>query len=475
MFLEGSNKQAKMETVILENLIPEDHLLRKIDKYIDFSFINEMCKPYYCENNGRPAIEPVILFKMLFIGYLYGIRSERRLVEEVGVNMAYRWFLGYGLEDKIPDASVIWQNRRRRFKETDIPQQIFDEIVKQAIRRSLVGGKVLYSDSTHLKANANKNKFTNKEITQSTKAYVAELDKAVALDRQHHDKKPLKDKDDDDNTPPPTKNIKVSTTDPESGFMHRDGKPKGFFYLDHRTVDSKANIITDVHVTPGNINDVDPYIDRLKIQIEKFGFEVEAVGLDAGYNTNNICRELSHLGITGAIAYRRGCHANGKYSKHKFQYIPEWDVYICPQRCYLEYRTTDRNGYKEYRAKEEKCLNCPRQSECLTEKQKLKAIRRHVWEDYRDRMTGFLRTDEGKEVYARRKETIERSFADSKELHGLRYCRMRGLKRASEQCLLTAAVQNMKKIALVLHSHLSPLVVSLFKLTKNNRLVLSFR
>jgi hypothetical protein len=119
--------------------------------------------------------------------------------------MTYRWFLGYGLEDKIPDASVIWQNRRRRFKETDIPQQIFDEIVKQAILCSLVGGKVLYSDSTHLKANANKNKFTNKEITQSTKAYVAELDKAVALDREHHDKKPLKNKDNDDNTPPPIK------------------------------------------------------------------------------------------------------------------------------------------------------------------------------------------------------------------------------------------------------------------------------
>jgi transposase len=133
VFIEGSNRQSKMETVILENLVPEDHLLRKIYKYIDFSFINKMCKPYYCENNGRPAIEPVILFKMLFIGYLYGIRSERRLVEEVKVNMAYRWFLGYGLEDKIPDASVIWQNRRRRFKKTDIPQQIFDEIVKQAI------------------------------------------------------------------------------------------------------------------------------------------------------------------------------------------------------------------------------------------------------------------------------------------------------------------------------------------------------
>ncbi|MGI6451826.1 MAG: transposase [Desulfitobacteriia bacterium] len=195
--------------------------------------------------------------------------------------------------------------------------------------------------------------------------------------------------------------------------------------------------------------------------------------MDAGYNTNNICRELAQMGIMGAIAYRRGCHAKEKYSKYKFQYIKEWDVYICPERCYLEYRTTDRNGYREYRLEKKECLNCPRQTECLTEKQKFKALRRHVWEDYRDLMREFLRTDEGKKIYARRKETIERSFADSKELHGLRYCRMRGLKRASEQCLLTAAVQNMKKIALVLHGRLSPLVLSLFKLSGNNKLILS--
>ena len=107
MLVEGRNRQRKMELVIIDNLVPEDHLLRKIDNYIDFSFINEICRPYYSADNGRPAIEPEIMFKMLFIGYLYGIRSETRLVEEVKVNIAYRWFLGYGLEDKIPDASVI--------------------------------------------------------------------------------------------------------------------------------------------------------------------------------------------------------------------------------------------------------------------------------------------------------------------------------------------------------------------------------
>lgn len=470
MLKKSNPKQYKMETVILENLVPDNHLLRKIDKVIDFSFINEICAPYYCQDNGRPAIEPERLFRMLFIGYLYGIRSERRLVEEVKVNIAYRWFLGYDLEDKIPDASVIWQNRIRRFNNTDIPQQIFDNIVRQAMSYGLVGGKILYSDSTHLKANANKNKFTEKEVQKERQDYLDALNEAINEDRILHGKKPLnfdsdevkktseEEKenyyDDDSNGNPPsptsgdTKKIKESTTDPESGFMHRDGKPKGFFYLDHRTVDSKANIITDVFVTPGNTNDVKPYIGRLKTQIEKFGFSVEAVGLDAGYNVSNICKQLFEMEIKVAIGNRRGCQPKGKYGKYKFTYIPDWDVYICPERNYLEYVTTDRNGYREYKCKNGRCATCPRRDECLTAKQSTKSLRRHIWEGYKDEAYLFTHTDEGKEIYARRKETVERSFADSKELFGLRYCRMRGLNKVAEQCLLTAAAQNMKKIAM---------------------------
>ena len=468
MLRETKEKQMKMEMVILENLVPENHLLRKIEKVIDFSFINEICKPYYCEDNGRPAIEPEILFRMLFIGYLYGIRSERRLVEEVKVNVAYRWFLGYDLTDKIPDASVIWQNRLRRFNGTDIPQQIFDNIVRQAMKYGLVGGRVLYSDSTHLKANANKNKFTEREVQKETQEYIKDLNKAINEDRALHGKKPLKfngdeqkelDEEEKENyfddesgaggsAAGETKKIKESTTDPESGFMHRDGKPKGFFYLDHRTVDSKANIITDVFVTPGNVNDVKPYLSRLKAQIEKFKFEVERVGLDAGYNVSYICKYLHDMGIQAAMGKRRGVQQKGKYGKYKFVYLNEWDVYICPERNYLEYVTTDRNGYREYKCKNDRCAFCPRREECLSEKQKTKSLRRHVWEDYRDEAYVFTHTEKGKEIYARRKETVERSFADSKELFGLRYCRMRGLSKVAEQCLLTAAAQNMKKIAM---------------------------
>lgn len=192
MLVTDTHKQSKMELVMLEQIVPQDHLLRLIDKYIDFSFINDLCAPYYCKDNGRPAVEPEVLFRMLFIGYLYGIRSERRLLEEIDMNMAYRWFLGYGITDKLPDVSVIWQNRRRRFRHTDIPQQIFDEIVRQAMDAGLVDGKVLYTDSTHLKANANKGKFEEVIVNQTPKAYLKELDKAVAEDRKKHGKKPLK-------------------------------------------------------------------------------------------------------------------------------------------------------------------------------------------------------------------------------------------------------------------------------------------
>ena len=192
MYTERSSKQIRYEMVMLEELVPKDHLLRKIDKAIDFSFINRICKPYYCENNGRPAIEPEVLFRMLFIGYLYGIRSERRLLQEIEVNMAYRWFIGYDLTEKLPDVSVIWQNRLRRYNGTDVPQQIFDEIVRQAMAKGLVGGKILYSDSTHLKANANKNKYVEKEAKKESQDYIKDLNSAINEDRMAHGKKPLK-------------------------------------------------------------------------------------------------------------------------------------------------------------------------------------------------------------------------------------------------------------------------------------------
>ena len=141
MLKKPEAQQQELEMVSVGSSVPSGHLLRKIDGAVDFEFIRERVRHLYCENNGRPALDPVVLFKLLFIGYLFGIRSERQLMREVQVNAAYRWFLRLRLQDKVPDASTLSQTRRRRFLESDIYQQIFDEIVELACRKGLVIGR----------------------------------------------------------------------------------------------------------------------------------------------------------------------------------------------------------------------------------------------------------------------------------------------------------------------------------------------
>lgn len=174
------------------------------------------------------------------------------------------------------------------------------------------------------------------------------------------------------------------------------------------------------------------------------------MALDAGYLNAWISHWLSEQGIFAAIAHRRFQSVKGMLPKYKFQYDREKDVYRCPGNSELTYRTTNREGYREYRSNPEVCKGCLLLPLCTRSKAHLKTITRHVWEDGREQLRDNRLSAWGKELYPRRKETIERSFADAKELHGMRYARMRGLPRVREQCLLTAAAQNLKKLALVL-------------------------
>lgn len=439
-------RQYALEMVTLEELVPADHLLRSIDRHIEFEFIREVTRHLYCEDNGRPPVDPVLLFKMLFIGYLFGVRSERQLVKEVQVNVAYRWFLGLSLTDKVPDASTFSQNRRRRFEGTGIEQVIFDRIVEQAIDHGLIGGQALYTDSTHLKANANKRRHTVHEVAMQPMAYLAELNAAVDADRVAHGQPPLKAAPERVKTKP----TKISDTDPQAGYMVRDQKPEGFFYLDHRTVDGKHGLITDTHVTPGNINDARPYLERLDRQCERFNLKPERVGLDAGYNTTAICHGLIERDIDGVIGYKRPHTPKGRLRKSAFHYDHDRNAYQCPNGQWLAYSTTNRNGYREYKSDSAICRGCPLLAQCTQSAKHQKVVVRHVWEDDKERINANRLTEWGKRTYERRRETVERSFADAKELHGHRYARFRGLARVQAQCLLAAAAQNMKKIARLL-------------------------
>jgi hypothetical protein len=240
----------------------------------------------------------------------------------------------------------------------------------------------------------------------------------------------------------------VSKTDAESGFFMRNGKPQGFFYLEHRTVDAKYAIITDAYVTPGNVADSEPYLDRLAYQTERFGFSLEAVGLDAGYHTGYLCKKILEKELFAVMSYRRPSPTAKALPKRKFHFVPEKNLYVCPMGCMLTYRTVDREGQRQYRSRKQDCQDCPLQRDCLPPSSPTRVITRHIWQDQKDLVAWNRRTPEGKIIFRFRHTTVERSFADAKELHGYRYAKFRGKKHVQNQAYLTASVQNLKKIAL---------------------------
>ena len=437
-----TQQQNEYEIVLLDELVPQDHLLRKIDAAVDFSFIHDICKDLYSPDNGRPAIEPELLFKMLLLGYLYDIKSEVKIAQAVNENIAFKWFLGLKLTEKGPDHAIISINRVRRFKDNNIAEQIFDEILHQCIAKGLVGGEILYTDSTHIKAKANKHKKALVTVKETPREYMEELDEQIDLDRKALGKEPF---DKDDNDPPEgsgTTSRMVSTTDPESGQQTRDGKPSGFHYSEHRTVDSKNNVIVNVHVEPANINDITPVPTILKEILFRLGKLPKYMGFDAGYHSAWIAHLLEKSRIQGVIGYRRHTHQKEVFGKYRFRYDAEFDAYTCPEGKHLYWRTTNREGFREYWSNSKECVNCPRRSECISEKAKRRLVTRHVWQDALDDVTWFTKTLNGQRIYSWRKETIERSFAEAKENHGLRFARMLGIQNMREQCFLTAAVSS---------------------------------
>ena len=269
MLKKLENMQSKMILFTLDELVPENSLYRKIDKYIDFSFIYDKVKHLYCCNNGRNSIDPVVLFKLVFIQTLDGLKSMRKTCEKIKVDLEYRWFLGIPLGESTPHYSTFSQNYIRRFQGTEVFEEIFVEIVEQAIKYGLVKGETFFTDSTHKKANANKNKF-HQEIQEVVHQRREWLEKEINEERKKQGKKEFEFKEKIEK-----KEVKVSDTDEESGYYHRDNKEKGFMYLDHRTVDSKCNIIVDCHITKGNVHDSKPYIERMEYIKKKYGFNIK--------------------------------------------------------------------------------------------------------------------------------------------------------------------------------------------------------
>ena len=429
------SKQLCMIMLDMEELIPQNHLLRKIKANVNFDFIYEEAECYYSKV-GRPSIDPVCLMKMLLIGYLYGIRSERRLEEEITLNIAYRWFCGFDLADTIPDHSTFSQNRRRRFTDSDIFRQIFNKIVNDCIETGLVSGETVVSDGSFIPANVSWQ--SRIEITRlverSTVDYLQALDEELRNTEGYVPPKPIITE---------KKELK-SKTDTDCGYIHQDIK-KGLGYLAEMTVDTTNGIITGVDCYPANRRESDIILKHIERQIQENQFDIKRIGLDAGYDVGAVHRGLEIMGITGYTSLR---FTHNNLMKEVFAYQPEKDVFICKQGNELPFaKLIFKKGmgyYRLYRIKPKSCAGCNKRSVCKSTSGSIRISASPFYPAYyANRMRHeTLVYDLVKKL---RGIWSEGTFAALKNWHNLKRHRKRGIHRATEECLLSATALNLKR------------------------------
>ena len=441
-------KREQIHFLCMDDMVPQDHLLRIIDRAIEWNFIYELVEEKYCHDNGRPSMDPVMLIKIPFIQYLYGIRSMRQTIKEIEVNVAYRWFLGLDMCDKVPHFSTFGKNYSRRFKDTDLFEQIFERILAECYKFKLVDPTEVFVDATHVKARANNKKMQKRIAHEEALFYEELLRKEINNDRKEHGKKELKDKDDDDNSNPPAggtkeKTIKESTTDPESGWFHK-GEHKQVFAYGVETACDKHGWILGYTVSPGNLHDSRTF-KGLYDKIKDIGIEILIA--DSGYRTPAIAKLLLDDGIKPLFPYKRPMTKQGFFKKYEYVYDEYYDCYICPNNQILRYSTTNREGYREYKSCGMICESCPYLSQCTESKNHVKLITRHIWEPYLEICEDIRHTRGMNDLYKLRKETIERLFGTAKENHGFRYTQMYGKARMEMKVGLTFACMNLKKLA----------------------------
>ena len=491
MITKTNQKAHEMSLIILETYIPENHLLRKVDRSIDFRFIYDLVEPLYSKI-GRPSIDPIQLFKLLFINHLYGYNSMRRTIEETKVNLAYRWFIGLGVEEPVPHFSDFSKNYTRKFsqlievihpitgvlEEKSVFAAVFDRILAQAYEKDFIRAAHIYMDSTHIKANANKRKSEDVQIIEERKSYQDALDQEC--DHYSDEKGINRAKE----VQPDVKRIKQSTVDPESGNFHKGEHEKQFAYLAQTTCDQNGFVL-GVKVNPGNLHDSRTFTPAFDEVHQVFGKLIRSVGVDAGYKVPHVARELIERKITPLMPYTRpkGKKNNEdelKVVKKEFVYDVSADVYVCPNGKILTPRSISKEtGYITYRSATKDCKHCPLRDHCLSKSESTKTVQRHLWQPYLDEVELIRHTQYHSQYYALRKQTIERNFGDGKEQYGLRYTRYRGLNKVQDYLYLLFASMNIKKIAIwsarkASNAFLNVLILSIKPLLSQRKTELKF-
>lgn len=419
----------------LESHIPEDHLLRRINRFLDFDQIRQHLEPFY-SSTGRPSIDPELMIRMLLIGYCYGIRSERQLCDEVNFNLAYRWFCRLGLESDVPDHSTFSKNRHGRFRAADLLRCVFDTVVQRCIEEGLVGSQGFAIDASFIRADVARQRYEHSPVnwtpdkTQSraVKEYLALLDQEDSLNR-------------------PQKS--VSLTDPMCQWTGAKG-PADFYYSNNYLIDVDHNVIMDVEASPStNLLEVGTTRTMIERVESNHGLRPKRLMGDTAYGTaDNLGFLVNEKQIEPHVpVHDKSRRKDNTYSREDFDYIETDDEYECPQGNRL--RSTGRPTADKtllYRSRNRDCAVCPDKPRCCPNTVNRK-IPRSVNESARDLARSITAGDTYINISSKQRKKVEMLFAHMKRHLNFSRLRLRGLKSANDECLLVATAQNLRRLA----------------------------
>jgi transposase len=424
----------------LEDQVPENHLLRLIDRHVNFDFIRAKLKDSYSDT-GRPSIDPELLLRMLLVGYLYGVTSERKLVEELRMHLAWRWFTGLGFDQEIPHHSTFSKNRHGRFQESKLFQELFEEIVARCVEAGLVRGEHMSVDGSFIQANADHHSRIPREqlaevakVNQTVREYLAELEQENPIE------------------PPVPQQEQVSTTDPDSTYATKGG-PARLGYYDNYLVDNASCIIVGVQATPARLSQESVAArDMIERYGERYGYLPQTLTADTTYGNGELLQWLDDRGIAPYIRVKENGNGQGDdlYGIDKFTYLPQENCYICPEGKPLKYvGINPRNRTHLYYSTVKRCRECSQKSRCTHGRYRMLAI--HTCESARQRAHALAQTP-AFAIAQRARRKVEALFAELKNYIGLRRLRLRRMRFVREQFYLAATVQNLKRLVRFLSS-----------------------
>jgi transposase len=433
----------------LEDQISENHLLRLIDKHISFEFVRLQLKDSYSET-GRPSIDPELLLRILLIGYLYGISSERKLVEELRMHLAWRWFTGLGFDQELPHHSTFSKNRHGRFQESKLFEQLFEQIVRQCVEVGLVQGQHLSVDGSFVEANAAKeSRIPRQQLAEAAQVNQTVRQYLVELEQQNPVEEPVHQQD------------QVSTTDPDSTYATKGGTPARLGYYDNYLVDNHSCVIVGVQATAARMSQETVAAQDMLTRFAAWqGREPESVAADTTYGNGEFLQWLADRNVTAYMHTRDSAlrKNNPGYGPERFTYQPESNSYRCPAGEQLNYVGLNvRNRAHAYIGSAKRCGACSQKAQCTTGRYKYLAI--HIHEPVRQRARELAQTPEFAKAQRQRKK-VEALFAQLKNQIGLRRLRLRRMKFVREQFWLAATVQNIKRLVRFLSRQATPLAVN---------------